>query len=180
MALAFSLSKRSTCLRAKVGAVLVSSNHLIGVGYNGAPSGVKHCTDHGSCLTFSGHRCRRTIHAEVNALIAGATSGAIATAKGPLVMYTTLLPCFDCVKLCVGFQVSHIIYATYRQDPDTEKLIKDYGEVIKVERFAQLSKRHQEQNMYSVPFVFEDSAYMSYGGRKSKKTRPDARRRSPR
>ena len=40
---------RSTCLRRKVGAVLVRDKRILTTGYNGAPRGVEHCESRG-CL----------------------------------------------------------------------------------------------------------------------------------
>jgi len=42
-------SKRSTCLRRKVGCVIVQDNRVLSTGYNGAPKGLKHCMEVG-CL----------------------------------------------------------------------------------------------------------------------------------
>jgi len=44
MELAEIVSKRSTCIKRKVGAVLIKDNHILSTGYNGAPSGFTHCT----------------------------------------------------------------------------------------------------------------------------------------
>jgi deoxycytidylate deaminase len=49
MEMAHIVSKRSTCKRRKVGAILVKDKHILSTGYNGAPKGLKHCTDVG-CL----------------------------------------------------------------------------------------------------------------------------------
>ncbi|HDZ77613.1 MAG TPA: cytidine deaminase, partial [Candidatus Omnitrophica bacterium] len=43
------VAKRSTCLRRKVGTVLVKNKRILATGYNGSPSGLKHCIDIG-CL----------------------------------------------------------------------------------------------------------------------------------
>ena len=43
------VSRRATCLRRRVGAVLVKDKKILATGYNGAPSGLKHCIDIG-CL----------------------------------------------------------------------------------------------------------------------------------
>ncbi len=43
-------AQRSTCLRRKVGAVIVKDKHIIATGYNGAPRGLKHCVELGGCL----------------------------------------------------------------------------------------------------------------------------------
>ena len=65
------ISNRATCNRAKVGAVLVKDNKVIATGYNGSVSGTDHCLEDG-CLMVEGH-CVRTIHAEVNAILQGAS-----------------------------------------------------------------------------------------------------------
>ena len=38
------ISKRSTCLRRRVGAVLVKDKRILATGYNGAPSRITHCS----------------------------------------------------------------------------------------------------------------------------------------
>ena len=67
------IANRSTCKRAKVGAILVKDNKVISTGYNGSVSGTEHCIDH-ECLVIEGH-CVRTLHAEVNAILQGAERG---------------------------------------------------------------------------------------------------------
>ena len=67
------IANRSTCKRAKVGAVLVKDNKVISTGYNGSVSGTEHCIDH-ECLVIEGH-CVRTLHAEVNAILQGLSEG---------------------------------------------------------------------------------------------------------
>ncbi|HOT05791.1 MAG TPA: deaminase, partial [Atribacter sp.] len=42
MSIAELVSTRSTCLRRKVGAVLVLDRRILATGYNGAPSGLAH------------------------------------------------------------------------------------------------------------------------------------------
>ena len=69
------VSKRSTCLRRRVGAVLVKDRHILATGYNGAPSGLPHCLDIGCLLqqlnvpSGERHELCRALHAEQNALI---------------------------------------------------------------------------------------------------------------
>jgi dCMP deaminase len=46
------VAERSTCTRAKVGAVIVRDKSILATGYNGAPAGMPHCTDVG-CFTES-------------------------------------------------------------------------------------------------------------------------------
>jgi dCMP deaminase len=75
------VARRSTCLRRGVGAVLVKDKRLLTTGYNGAPSGLRHCLEVG-CLReerkiSSGerHELCRGLHAEQNAIIQAAVHG---------------------------------------------------------------------------------------------------------
>ena len=45
MEIADIVSKRSTCLRRSVGALIVKDKRILATGYNGAPTGLKHCMD---------------------------------------------------------------------------------------------------------------------------------------
>ncbi len=47
-------ASRSTCLRRRVGAVIVRDNHIISTGYNGAPKGLPHCGEVGCLRTILG------------------------------------------------------------------------------------------------------------------------------
>lgn len=65
---------RGTCLRGKVGAVLVTKDfNIIGTGYNGAAPGEDHCYDVG-CEIVNNH-CLTSIHAEQNAIAYCAREG---------------------------------------------------------------------------------------------------------
>lgn len=67
--LADKVASRSTCLRAKIGCVIVDreTHYVIATGFNGAPSGQMHCTDRGECTVFANH-CMDATHSEMNAL----------------------------------------------------------------------------------------------------------------
>lgn len=74
--LAETVSKRSTCIRRKYGAVIVKNDEVIATGYVGAPRGRKNCTDAGTCIRQEmkiprGERYElcRSVHAEMNAII---------------------------------------------------------------------------------------------------------------
>ena len=47
MEMAELVSSRSTCLRRKVGAVIVKEKRVLSTGYNGSPKGTKHCEELG-------------------------------------------------------------------------------------------------------------------------------------
>lgn len=98
-------SARSTCPRKSVGAVLVRDKHILGSGYNGAPSKLVHCLDNG-CDMVGGH-CVRTVHAEVNAVLAAAANG-VSTVGATL--YSTAKPCFRCEKFLLNAGVEEIYY----------------------------------------------------------------------
>lgn len=92
--LAVAVSKRGTCPRAQVGAVVVDKkNRVVAVGYNGAPSGRPECRDVG-CDIVDNH-CKRAIHAEENAI----TYALVALDKFNLKgckLYTTMSVCEKC------------------------------------------------------------------------------------
>lgn len=67
------VSRRATCPRASVGAVIVKDHRILSTGYNGAAPGEPHCTDEG-CIIVDSH-CTRVIHAEVNAVAQAAKFG---------------------------------------------------------------------------------------------------------
>ncbi|MBU4504627.1 MAG: cytidine/deoxycytidylate deaminase family protein, partial [Proteobacteria bacterium] len=75
------VAKRSTCRRRAVGAVLIKDKRILSTGYNGAPSGLKHCLEIG-CLreelnipSGERHELCRGIHAEQNSIIQAALHG---------------------------------------------------------------------------------------------------------
>ena len=49
MQIAHVLATRSTCLRRRVGAILVKDRHILATGYNGPPRGAAHCRELGGC-----------------------------------------------------------------------------------------------------------------------------------
>lgn len=75
-------AERSTCLRRKVGAVIVKDGVEVSSGYVGSPRKTEHCIDIGRCLRLElgiapGKRydlCR-SVHAEQNAIINAARTG---------------------------------------------------------------------------------------------------------
>jgi len=108
------VAERSTCQRAKVGAVIVRDKNILATGYNGAPAGMPHCTDVG-CLVYESRtpggeieqNCFRTIHAEINAIAQAAKNGAgIRDAD----IYITHTPCIHCLKVLVNTGIKRVFY----------------------------------------------------------------------
>jgi len=104
------VKKRSPCLKAQYGAVIVKDNLILSIGYNGPPKGEKHCDKLGGCLRPNAkhgeayEKCRG-IHAEMNALIFAAINGV--SIKGSKI-YVTGKPCNICVKLLKQAEVEII------------------------------------------------------------------------
>jgi dCMP deaminase len=108
------VAERSTCLRAKVGAVIVRDRNIIATGYNGAPAGLPHCNEVG-CLVYASRtptgeleeNCFRTIHAEINAIAQAAKNG---TSIRDADIYITHTPCIHCLKVLINTGIRRIFY----------------------------------------------------------------------
>ncbi|MFA6130177.1 MAG: cytidine/deoxycytidylate deaminase family protein [Candidatus Omnitrophota bacterium] len=108
------VAKRSTCLRRSVGAVIVKEKRILATGYNGAPSGLKHCVEIG-CIrqkmkipSGERHELCRALHAEQNALIQACLHGI--SVKGA-VLYATNQPCVICAKMLINAGIKEIVIA---------------------------------------------------------------------
>ena len=99
------VASRSTCPRRHVGAVLVRDRRVIATGYNGSVRGEAHC-DEAGCLMVDGH-CKRTVHAELNALLQCAVHGV--TSVGAT-LYCTDFPCVDCAKAMVQARLARVVF----------------------------------------------------------------------
>lgn len=94
----------STCLKRQVGATLVRDGYVIATGYNGSPAGEPQCDDILECGETRGchlvdGKCKRSIHAEHNAILQAAQHGH--PTKGA-VMYVTVEPCHECKMFMRG------------------------------------------------------------------------------
>jgi len=122
------VSGRSTCLRRKVGAVLVKDKRLLTTGYNGAPAGLAHCLETG-CLrreknvpSGERHELCRGLHAEQNAIIQGALHGV--SIRGAE-LYCTHHPCSLCAKMLINAGIKKIILQEEYPDEMARKLFDD-------------------------------------------------------
>ncbi len=130
-------ASRSTCLRRKVGAIIVKDKHIISTGYNGAPKGVRHCIETGCLRERLGipsgqrHELCRGLHAEQNAIIQAALHG-ISTEDG--IIYCTNQPCVICAKMIINAGIKKVIYQDgYTDDLSSEMLNEAGVELIKME-----------------------------------------------
>ncbi len=124
------VSRRSTCRRRSVGAILVKNKRILATGYNGAPSGVSHCLDVG-CLreelnirSGERHELCRGLHAEQNAIIQSALHGV--SVQGAT-LYCTNQPCIICAKMIINAGIVRVLYRNEYRDRMAEDMFKEAG-----------------------------------------------------
>jgi len=123
-------STRSTCLRRQVGAVLVKEKNILATGYNGAPSGLRHCDEVG-CLrekdhvpSGQRHELCRGLHAEQNAIIQAASHGV--SIRGA-VLFCTNFPCVICTKMLINAGIRVVYYESGYPDALSERMMREAG-----------------------------------------------------
>lgn len=121
--IAGAVSRRSTCLRRKYGAIIVKNSRIISTGYNGSPRGDKNCCDLGVCererLNIpSGERYElcKSVHAEMNAIINGnpyEMDGAVLYLTGYEAdgSISGGMPCFMCERAIINAGID-TVYST--------------------------------------------------------------------
>lgn len=137
MDITFLVAKRSTCLRRAVGALIVKDKRILSTGYNGAPTGIKHCIETG-CLrenlnvpSGEKHELCRGIHAEQNAIIQAAYHGA--SIKNAT-LFCTNLPCSICAKMIINAGIKKICYNSGYADSMSEEMLNEAGiNLIKID-----------------------------------------------
>ncbi|HHV59657.1 MAG TPA: cytidine deaminase [Clostridiaceae bacterium] len=132
------VKKRSTCLRRQVGALIVKDKRILATGYNGAPTGCRHCEELG-CLrqqlnipSGQRHELCRAIHAEQNAIIQAAYSGT--SVKGGT-MYITCQPCVLCAKMIVNAGIEKIVFRGAYPDELSMEILSEAGiDVVRLDQ----------------------------------------------
>ncbi|MEY8321774.1 dCMP deaminase family protein [Lachnospiraceae bacterium 46-61] len=128
---------RSTCLRRQVGAVIVKDNRIITTGYNGAPSGLRHCTELGGCErqrmgipSGERHELCRALHAEQNAIIQAAKLGN--TTEGAT-LYVNVQPCVICAKMLINAGIVRVVYKGDYPDDMSKVMLEEAGiDLVKI------------------------------------------------
>lgn len=133
--------ERSSCVKRKVGCVLVKDNRIISTGYNGTPTGLPNCNE-GGCARCARRDKRGTnldlcvcMHAEANALLyAGKDSN-----NGDL--YCTLSPCLNCTKMIIQSGIKNVYYSD-DYESETQKLSNQLFQLanINIQKFPLNSK----------------------------------------
>lgn len=135
MSIAKLVATRSTCLRRAVGAVLVKDKRIMATGYNGAPTGIRHCAETG-CLRESlevkpgeKHELCRGLHAEQNVIIQAAYYGVMTQGT---TLYTTHKPCIICSKMLINAGVEKIVFLDGYPDALADEMLAEAN--IELER----------------------------------------------
>jgi dCMP deaminase len=132
------VATRSTCLRRGVGALLVKDRNILATGYNGAPSGISHCSETG-CLrerlnvpSGERHELCRGLHAEQNAIIQAARHGVNIDGA---TLYCTTMPCVICTKMLINAGIRRVVFDEGYADDLAREMIAESGiEVIHFQR----------------------------------------------
>lgn len=145
MSMAHLVSSRSTCVRRRVGAVIVKDKHILSTGYNGSPKGTKHCEELG-CIreqlrvpSGTRHELCRGVHAEQNAVAQAAYFG-VSVNGGTL--YTTTFPCSMCAKILINSGITEIVYDEGYIDDLSKDLLSETG--LKVRKFPPEDENSKE------------------------------------
>jgi dCMP deaminase len=137
MGIAGLVAQRSTCVRRRVGAVLVKDRRVLATGYNGVPRGITHCEE-AECLRAKlkvpageRHELCRGLHAEQNAIIQAAVHGvSIEGAEA----YATVSPCVVCAKMMINSGIKKVVFSGDYPDELSRQMLDEAGmEVIKFE-----------------------------------------------
>ncbi len=116
----------STAVRLQVGCVIVKDNTIIGIGYNGMPSGWDNVCETVKFKDFTGTVLMKSkpevLHAETNA-IAKVSRSSNSTDNADL--FVTHAPCLECAKLIYQSGIKSVFYRdTYRSEEGIQFLQK--------------------------------------------------------
>jgi dCMP deaminase len=126
MSIANMVRQRSTCLRRQVGAVVVKDKRILATGYNGAPKGMRHCSELG-CLrdreeipAGQRHELCRGIHAEQNAIVQAAAFG---VCINDATLYCTHFPCVLCTKMMINAGIRKLVVDHHYPDELSKSML---------------------------------------------------------
>ncbi len=133
------VSKRSTCLRRKVGALIVKDRRILATGYNGTPSGIRHCAEMG-CLreklkipSGQRHELCRGLHAEQNVFLQAALYG---ISLRDSALYITNQPCIICVKMVINAGIREVVIAGSYPDKMAREFLDEAGIKIRIVKLS--------------------------------------------
>ena len=134
--LAWTIGSWSSCYQENrhIGAVIVKNKRILTTGYNGAPAGIKSCTEKGECMrrklnipSGTRHELCYAIHAEQNAIIQAAKLGI--SIEGAT-MYCTHQPCVICAKMIVNSGITRVVYGEGYPDEFSMQMFTEAGVLV--------------------------------------------------
>lgn len=125
LGIAEAVSKRSKCLKVKVGAIIVIGKRIVSAGYNGPPAGYPHCRKCARSDSIPGNSahdpCCPSVHAEANAIVNAAKHGS--KVEGGTLYLFGHTPCSSCTGLLLNSGLEKVV--TQKQILVPEKMIID-------------------------------------------------------
>ncbi|MCL2234116.1 MAG: cytidine/deoxycytidylate deaminase family protein [Firmicutes bacterium] len=119
----------SSCIRRKVGAVIVLDKRILTTGYNGASSGIVSCTEREECIremkkikSGTMHEFCYAAHAEQNAIVQAARTG---TNIFGATLYCTHQPCGICTRMIINSGIKRIVFKDDYPDEFSRKLLSE-------------------------------------------------------
>ena len=125
-------AKLSSAKRLQVGCVIVKDNTIIGIGYNGMPSGWGNVCEYPHIENGEASLITKpeVLHAETNAIAKVARS---TNSTENAEMFVTCSPCIECAKLIHQSGIRRVFYGhTYRNDDGLKFLEKCNIETIQI------------------------------------------------
>ncbi len=135
------IAQWSSCIREnrQVGAVIIRDKKILTTGYNGAPSGIKSCSEKQECLrdkldiaSGTQHEISYATHAEQNAICQAARLGI--KIEGAT-LYCTHQPCSICAKLIINVGIERVVFEKEYPDTFAVELLQEAG--ILLERYIE-------------------------------------------
>lgn len=131
----------SYAIRAKVGCVIIRSDRIVSIGYNGTTSGRNNLCEYEEADfdaedffsgTGSGYGSGKTklvtkpevVHAEMNAISFAAKQG---TSTDGCSMIITLSPCYECAKTIVQCGIKEVFYEEEYRDTRAVDFLRECG-----------------------------------------------------
>ena len=135
MEIASMFANHSSCVKRKVGAVLVKDLRILSTGYNGTPSGICNCDEvfknttdlkdgtlpNGIKITHHEFAEQFEIHAEQNCLSFAAKNG---VSTKDCTLYITTAPCVNCAKIIIASGITEVVYNEIYKNDYGLKLLK--------------------------------------------------------
>lgn len=111
MSIADLASKRSNCMKRRVGALVVMDKRIISTGYNGTAKGLLNCNEGGCPRCNSNTSCGKSLdsclclHAEENSLLEAGRARCIGAT-----LYCTTAPCLGCSQMIIQCGITRVVY----------------------------------------------------------------------